>query len=627
MKKLIRLWRLWLLMLRDSNVSELVRTALYYLTRLEEIPPNQFSQSMNAWSKSMSTLQRYRYAVRWATHLPDDFTLIEDYPGIVKQIEEEIASLHYQPLITLMVPIYSGSDNLIEQTLKSVSQQFYQQVEICLLVDSRFVAEVQEIVAKTQAGSCRVKLKYFENLSKNLGLAFNEVLNECAGDFIGFLSSGDTISRDATLEILRVANRSAEVDIIYSDERQNARGDAIRTFRKPGWSRDLFLSSNYLQNFLCCRQEAVRNAGGFSGHFESDIKYDLVLRMIERRESVEHIPKALYQEEIHKSYPEGFNADTSFELQKRAVEAHLNRSGVDAEVSRGLIKGSFRVRRQIKTNTKISIIIPTRDKIDLLKRCIDSIETNSTFRNYEIIIIDNGSVEAASADYFANTGHKVVRNMEEFNYSRLNNIGARQASGDHLLFLNNDTEVIAPDWLEALLEHSQRQEVGAVGAKLLFRNGMIQHAGMVLGGPWLAEHVNLLAEIYDHGYRGFADVIRNFNCVTGACLMMRASVFNQVGGFDESLKTTYNDVDLCLKARARGYLVVYTPYALLYHHERGTRGKGEFDIAEIAVKFDGRDVAHKMPVPRGQARGTEQFFLRWRMIIENDLNRTAPPES
>ena len=614
-------------MLRDSNISESVKTALYYVTKLEEIPPGQFSQSISAWCKRISILQHYRYAVRWATHLPDDFTLVEQYPAITKQIEDEIASFPYQPVITLLVPTYSGSGDLIEQTLKSVGRQFYQQLEIYLLVESRFVAEVQEIATKTQHGASQIKIKQCENLSQTLAVAFNEVLDECQGDFVGFLSSGDTISRGATLEILRIANLTVEVDIIYSDESQNARADAIRTFNKPGWSRDLFLSSNYLQNFLCCRKKAVRNAGGFSGHFETDIKYDLVLRITEKREHVEHIRKVLYNEEIHKFYPDGFNADTSWEFQKRAIAAHLERTGIDAEVSDGLIKGSFRVRRRVDINSKVSIIIPTRDRIDLLRRCIDSIEAASTFHNYEIIIIDNGSVEAASADYFASTRHKVVRNTEEFNYSRLNNIGARQASGDHLLFLNNDTEVIAPDWLEALLEHSQRPEVGVVGAKLLFRNGTIQHAGMVLGGPWLVEHVNQVAETYDRGYRGFADVTRNFNSVTGACLMMRARVFDQIGGFDESLKVTYNDVDLCLKARAHEYLVVYTPYALLYHYERGTRGKGEFDLSEITLKCDGREVAYKMPVPKGQARGTEQFYLRWRTIIENDLNRTALPES
>jgi GT2 family glycosyltransferase len=578
---------------------------------------------MNAWSKSMSTLQHYRYRVRRAVDLPDDLTLIDDYPEIIEQLREEIASFRYQPLITLMLPVYSGSDDLIERTLKSIGQQFYQHVEIYVLVDSQFVAEVRETVAKIVGGS---KLKHFENLGENLGLAFNEVLNECEGDFIGFLSSGDTISREATLEIARFANRFPEVDIIYSDESRSAGDYAIRTLCKPGWSRDLFLSSSYIQNFLCCRKEAVRNAGGLSGSFESDIKHDLILRMIEKREQVQHVPKVLYHEEVFKNYPQGYNADRSLQLQEKSLEAHLRRSGIDAEVTDGLIKGSFRVRRHIKPQEKISIIIPTRDRIHFLEKCIESIESKSTFRNYEIIIIDNGSLETASAEYFANTRHRVIRNSEEFNYSRLNNIGARHATGEHLLFLNNDTEVIAPDWLEALLEHTQRAEVGAVGAKLLYPSGMIQHAGMVLGGPWLAEHVNLLAEIYDHGYQGSADVIRNFNCVTGACLMMRASVFQQVGGFDEGLKITFNDVDLCLKARALGYLVVYTPYALLYHHERISREKGEPDIAEIEIKLDGQNVAHKVPVPRGQAREIEHFYLRWRTIIENDVNRTPSLE-
>ncbi len=188
--------------------------------------------------------------------------------------------------------------------------------------------------------------------------------------------------------------------------------------------------------------------------------------------------------------------------------------------------------------------------------------------------------------------------------------------------------MIAPGWLEAMLEHSQRAEVGAVGAKLLYANGMIQHAGMVLGGPWIASQIDRLAEMHDHGASGFADVIRNVACVTGSCLMMRTSVFREVGGFDESLVITYNDVDLCLKARSRGYLVVYTPYALLYHHEGVSRLKeGEQELARIELSLNGESSVHMLPVPRGQAREIEEFCSRWRTFIENDANYTPSLES
>ncbi len=311
--------------------------------------------------------------------------------------------------------------------------------------------------------------------TENLSTAFSEILNECKGDFIGFVSASDTITRECTLEVVRLINQSPEVEIIYSDEGRKAGEYAFRSFRKPGWSRDLFLSFDYLRNFLCLRREAVLTVGGFSGSFESDIKYDVVLRLIEKRERVAHLPQVLYREEVFKSYPQGYDADQTLALQKKFLAAHLDRAGDKAEISNGITRGSLRVRRQIKPDSKLSIIIPTRDRIDLLKRCIDSIGQKSTFHNYEIIIVDNGSVEPATLDYFAEKTFQVLRDDAEFNFSRLNNLGARNANGNHLLFLNNDTEVISPDWLEAMLEHSQRAEVGAVGAKLLYPNGLIQH--------------------------------------------------------------------------------------------------------------------------------------------------------
>lgn len=621
MKKIIRLWGLLRLILRNLRARQSVREVLYLLTSLEEMPPDKFSQGIGTWSKRITTLQPYLYRDLQTSRLPDDLTLIDDYRRIINRIEEEIASFRHQPLITFILPVYSGSSDLIESTLRSIRQQLYQRFEIYLLVDSKRHAELERLTAAIFQNSQTVILKEFVDVDTKLESAFNEVLNECRGEFIAFISSSDTIARESTLEVARLINQSPDVEIIYSDESKKAGEYTIRSFRKPGWSRDLFCSLNYTQNFLCCRKEAVRNTGGLSGSFESDIKHDLILRMIEQREQVHHVPKVLYHEEVFKNYPQGYNADRSLQLQEKSLEAHLRRLGIDAEVTDGLIKGSFRVRRHIKPQEKISIIIPTRDRIHFLEKCIESIESKSTFRNYEIIIIDNGSLETASAEYFAGTRYRVIRNSEEFNYSRLNNIGAGQATGEHLLFLNNDTEVIAPDWLEALLEHSQRAEVGAVGAKLLYPNGLIQHAGMVLGGRFVAEHTNRFAEIYDRGYHGLADVVRNFNSVTGACLMMRTRVFQEIGGFDERLAVTYNDVDLCLKARACGYLVVYTPYAILYHHEGLSVLKNdESETASIEMNLNGQSTMHQLRVPKGQAKEIELFYSRWKSFIENDVN-------
>jgi O-antigen biosynthesis protein len=620
MKKLTRLWGLVRLAISDLRARQSVKEALYLLSSLTEMPPEIFSRGISVWTKRLKTLQPYLYSDPEQSRLPDNLALLDDYPAINRRIQAEIASLPNQPLITFLVPVYTGPNDLIEATLKSIRLQLYSRFEVYLLTEGDRHAELQRMSAEIFPNSQPVILRGLVD-AENLSKAFNEVLNECKGDFIGFVSASDIVARECTLEVVRLINQFPDVEIIYSDEGRKAGEYAIRSFRKPGWSRDLFLSFDYLRNFLCLRKEAVVAAGGFSGSFESDIKYDAVLRLIEKRERVAHLPTILYQGEVFKSLPQGYDADKSLALHKKSLAAHLDRIGDKAEIANGITRGSVVVRRQIKPDSKISIIIPTRDKIDLLKRCIESIEQKSTFRNYEIIIVDNGSVEPATLGYFAEKTFQILSDDAEFNFSRLNNLGARNANGNHLLFLNNDTEVISADWLEALLEHSQRAEVGAVGAKLLYPNGLIQHAGIVLGGPNVSEHINLFGEMHSHGDYGLADVVRNFSAVTGACLMMRANVFREIGGFDEQLAVTYNDVDLCLKARAAGYLVVYTPYAVLYHREGvSVLKKDNAQSVSIELSARGRTTIHRLQVPKGQARQIELFYSRWKSFIENDVN-------
>jgi len=268
------------------------------------------------------------------------------------------------------------------------------------------------------------------------------------------------------------------------------------------------------------------------------------------------------------------------------VSDALNRVGDGATVEDGPVPCTFRVRRRVLRSPLVSIIIPTRDRLSLLRRCLQSIETQTTYRHYEILIIDNGSRKPQTLAYLASLPYQVIHDGEPFNFARLNNRAAAVAHGEHLLFLNNDVEVITPEWLEALLEHSQRQEVGAVGAQLLYADGTIQHAGIVLGVRSVAGHAHKYLPAKSEGYFAFPHLIRNYSAVTAACLMLRKAVYEEAGGLDERLAVTFNDVDLCLWLRARGYLIVYTPYARLYHHESRSRWYQPPRAEEVQLMLD-----------------------------------------
>ncbi|MFX0199678.1 MAG: glycosyltransferase [Candidatus Hodarchaeota archaeon] len=573
--RLGRAFRLPLLILKDRNARLFMRLLVHHLSFLHELSPNQFFVDITSWSRNFAAWQR-------DTH---------------ERERKKNITLQYQPAITILIPIFERGGGRIEKTLESVARQYYPHWELYLLIDKQTQLELSSLTRRIFEENQEIKIKFASNLELSLASVLSEVLNECKGEFIGFLSGSDQLTRDALFEVVNLLNQYPDADIIYSDEAEKDGETLIRLFYKPGWSRDLFLSMNYIRNLLCCRSEVIRTVGGFHGIFEDDIKYDLILRIIEKTERVRHMPKILYHEQVPKDfYPKQYTADYSFELHKKALQDYIKRVGIQGEVCDGIFKGSFRVRRKIQGEPKVSIIIPTRDKADQLKQCIESIESETTYRNFEIIIVDNASTEPELLEYLGASLHQVIQYSEEFNFSKINNFAASHAKGEYLLFLNSDTRVISPEWLEAMLEHSQREEVGIVGAKLLYPNGSIQHAGVVVERNWV-RHIHRFNNPYEHGYYGMADVVRGLNVVTGACLMVQKSVFQEVGGFEENLPVVYNDVDLCLKVRSRGYLVVYTPYALLYHYEGMSRW------GNIHSKVDSIDF----------------FYLRWKGFIENDI--------
>lgn len=601
------------LLLKDKNLRASARGLLYHLVRMEETSAREFASGISEWGRGLALLHAYRHSPQEVS----DESLVELYPALAARVAEESGRLQKRPTITLLATAFDARRQTLERTLLSIRQQFYANLELYLLTDSASESLVTEAAAEILGDGPKVKV-VAGGAERSLASALNEAVGECRGEFLGFISGGARLTRNALFEVAKLLNARPDADLVYTDEEQRSGSDYFRRpLPKPGWSPDLFLSTNYLQNFLCCRKELVVAAGGFRGSFEGDIRYDLLLRVTELTQRIQHIPQVLYQEHLPaESSAARPNACRSRELQRRALEEHLRRTGVAARVREGICEASFRVRREIAGDPKVSIIIPTRDRVSLLRRCVESIEKKSTYRNYEIVVVDNASADAETLAYLESLPHRVLRYPGPFNFSAINNAAARAAEGSHLLFLNNDTEVIAPEWLEAMLEHSQRPEVGAVGAKLLYPDGTIQHAGIGLEPRGMVHHLNRFRAPWDHGPRGLADVVRNLNAVTGACLMTKAALFREVGGFEESLAVTHNDIDLCLKLRARGCLNVYTPFALLYHHEGVSQKVSE--VVELEGAESGRPKVYKVMVPVGHADAVRLFHARWRDFIEND---------
>jgi GT2 family glycosyltransferase len=374
--------------------------------------------------------------------------------------------------------------------------------------------------------------------------------------------------------------------MLYADhDYLDSAGERCDPFFKPDWSPDLMLSMDYIGDFLVVRRALAIEAGGIRSDLDGSETYDLALRVSERSQQIAHLPRVLYH--ARRAAPHTG--------AQRVLTDTLERRGIAAEVS-ATRPGLFRVRYRREGRQRVSIVIPTRDKWQVLKTAVDSIEQRSSHKDYELLIVDNGSAEEGSLRYLdeLRSRHRVIREDGPFNWSGLNNVAAAQAGGDFLLFLNNDVEVITPDWLEAMLEHAQRPSVGAVGARLLYPNGTIQHAGVLMGVGGTANHAFRTFPGDSPGYFGFASVVRNYSAVTGACMMTRKALFDEVGGFDEELPVAFNDIDFCLRLLKHGLLVVYTPHAALYHFESASRGslhpmKAETFMAERwgdAVKID-----------------------------------------
>lgn len=492
-------------------------------------------------------------------------------------LRQEIEKCSIKPKISVVIPAFDPPINILLEALSSVEKQIYQNWEI-VVVDASENEKIKEILKRKFIKNSRVKIKF---LGKNLGISgnLNEGLKICTGEFIGFLDHDDMLSPTALAEVVKSLNTNKDLDVFYSDEDKiNLNGDRYKPYFKPSWSPELLLSYNYINHFLVVRKKLLDELKGFRKEFDGAQDYDLVLRLTSRKINVVHIPKILYHWRATLSSTSTDLAVKNYAIEagKNALVEYLKRIGQKGGIEKTQYPGIYRTKMDLNQQPKISIIIPTKDKVEILQNCLRSIE-KSSYKNYEVVVVDNGSKEKKTLDYLdeikKKTNTKILKFSEPFNFSKINNFAVKNTNSEILLFLNNDTQVINEDWIESLLEFAQLNHVGAVGAKLFYRNGRIQHAGIVLNlGGGFAGHPFALSEGQSTGYFGRLVSVQNYLAVTGACLMVRREIFEEVGGFDEKLALAFNDVDLCLKIYQKGYLNVWTPYAKLFHHESYSRG-------------------------------------------------------
>ncbi len=484
--------------------------------------------------------------------------------------------------ISILVPLYNTPAPFLKEMIESVLDQTYKNWELCLADGSdNEHSYVEKMVKEYLNKDKRIKYK---KLEKNLGISGNT--NECiklsSGDYIALFDHDDLLHQSALFDVVTVINEK-NADFIYTDEcsfNETIKNPESIHF-KPDFSPDTLRSYNYICHFSVFSRELLNQVGEFSSEHDGSQDYDMILRLTEKANKIVHIPRILYYWRIHSG---SVASDISVKMYcldaaKRAIKDHLDRVGLDGEVEDSTVVTTYKVNYKIKGEPLISILIPNKDHVDDLKKCINSIILKSTYKNYEIIIIENNSEDDKTFTYYKSLKGedriKVVYYEGGFNYSAINNFGFKYSNGDYILLLNNDVEVINHNWLEEMLMFAQREDVGAVGAKLLFPDDTIQHGGVIVGINGVAGHAHKGWPKDSPGYAARLSIAQNMSAVTAACVMIPRNVYVEVDGLDESFAVAFNDIDLCLRIRECGYLIVYTPYAQLYHYESKSRGYDE----------------------------------------------------
>jgi O-antigen biosynthesis protein len=503
----------------------------------------------------------------------------QDITSACHQIEQ----WQLRPKFSIIMPVYNVEAKWLTKAIESVRNQIYSNWELCIADDASTYPHIRSILTDYSKLDPRIKV-IFRTENGHISTASNSALEVVTGEYIALLDHDDELSIDALFENAKLINQYPEADFIYSDEDKiDENSSRFSPYFKPDWSPEYFYSCMYTCHLGVYRTSIIREIGGFRSEYNGSQDYDLVLRVVEKTKNIYHIPKILYHwRSISASAASGSQAKPwAYTAGKKALESMLERSLYSGRVEETINPGIYRVRRDIIGNPLVSIIIPSAGttiktpsgSLCLLANCLRSIQQVSSYRNFEIIVVDGYDIPKETLEKIAAGNVELVRCAEPFNFSMRINKGAAQAKGEFLLLLNDDTEVITPDWLESMLELAQQIEIGVVGAKLLFPDGKIQHTGVLIleGNPC---HAFYGCDNEASGYYCSNIVNRNYLAVTAACLMMRKELFQQLEGMDEHFPLNYNDVDLCLKAHQAGYRNVVTPYAQLIHYESASRQKG-----------------------------------------------------
>ncbi|MCQ4772576.1 glycosyltransferase family 2 protein [Lachnospiraceae bacterium OF09-6] len=534
----------------------------------------------------------------------------ETWFGLNKATEKELQEQRknppeHGPLISIVVPVYRTPEIYLREMIESVVNQTYGNWELCLADASPKGEQLRQDLKKIKGRKTREALmkipdgdteltsvirEYqlkdsrirYEILKENKSIAENSnaAMEMATGDFVGLLDHDDTLEPNALYEVAGKICEDDRVDVVYTDEDKiNSKGTKHLTPNmKPDFNLDLLRSNNYICHLFVVRRILMEKVGGFRKEFDGAQDYDFILRCTEEAEKIAHVHKVLYHWRTHeKSTSDNPESKIyAFHAGRRAVEAHLQRLGIQAEVEETCDLGYYRVKYPVIGSPMVSILIPNKDQLQTLKKCLKSIWEKTEYTNYEILIIENNSTEKETFEFYKKIdGRHHVRVLywdKEFNYSAINNFGATQAKGEYLLLLNNDTEVITKGWMKELLSHCQRPEVGMVGAKLYFPDNTIQSAGTIIGMGGMADHAFVNMDRKKSGYMHRASIQVDMSGVTAACAMVKRSVYEEVHGLEEKLTVAFNDVDLGLKIVTAGYLIVFDPYAELYHYESKSRG-------------------------------------------------------
>lgn len=532
---------------------------LYLFSKIKELYRKGSSKKYwrNKFNKDVViSVERYTYIS------PGQFTFKKTYNHF-----------YSKPLISIILSVSNTDTDCIHATIDSIKNQFYPNWELCIIADPS--AKSDTLTFLKTISEKRIKIK-FSQINLSPSVALNQAIEMSSGEFIASISDHDVLTIDAFLEVVKAIN-DQKADLIYSDEDHiNLQGKHVEPHFKGNFAPDQLLATNYISSFITIKRQLVETVGGYDTSLEVAPEYDLLLKLSEKSERIYHIPKVLSHKKKKIADEEALSAIS--QKEKTALQNAIRRRGMNAEILSGNVPGIYRVKRKILSDVLVSIIIPFKDKPQVLKTCIDSILQKSTYSNFEIIAVSNNSNDPETFDMMDH--YKIVDERiaffefnYPFNYSRINNDAVQIAKGTQLILLNNDVEVITPDWIESLLEFSQRKEIGAVGAKLYYPNDTVQHAGLAIGINGVAAHLYRGYDRKDPGRYGDLVSVKNVMAVTGACIMVKKETYEEVKGLNaDELKIAFNDVDFCLRLIEKGYLNIFTPHCELYHHESLSRG-------------------------------------------------------